>query len=75
VDFGCIKYKCVHAHGTPLTHWEQYSRNMRQNGVLTDDPVHPSPAPFWARASAERGSGARIDSSSGFLVVPMCCKG
>ena len=48
---------------------------MPKKGVLTEHPVPPSPAPFWARASAERGSGARIDESSGSLVVAMCLGG
>ena len=48
---------------------------MPKKGVPIEHPVHPSPAPFWARASAERGSGARIDESSGSLVVAMCLGG
>ena len=48
---------------------------MHENAVLIDHPVHPSPAAFWARASAERGSGAGIDESSGSLVIAMCLGG
>jgi len=48
---------------------------MREKGVLNDQPVHPSPAPFRARASAEGGSGARIDESSGSLAAAMCLGG
>ena len=54
---------------------EQYSRIMHEKGVLNGRPIHPSPTPVWARASAERGSGARIDESSGSRVVAMCLGG
>ena len=54
---------------------EQYSRIMHEKGVLNGRPIHPSPTPVWARASAERGSGARIDESSGSLVAAMCLGG
>ena len=51
------------------------SRIMHEKGVLTAHPIHPSPAPVWARASAERGSGAGIDESSGSRVGATCLGG
>ena len=60
---------------TPLVGGGRNSRIMHEKGVLNGRPIHPSPAPVWARASAERGSGARIDESSGSRVVAMCLGG
>ena len=48
---------------------------MHENTVLNVHPIHPSPAAFWARASAERGSGAGIDESSGSRVGATCLGG
>ena len=70
-----MKYKSWPYHRTPLVGRDRKSRIMHEKGVLTDHPIRPSPAPVWARASAERGSGARIDESSGSRVVAMCLGG
>ena len=48
---------------------------MHEKGVLIDHSVRPLPDPVWARASAEGGSGAGIDESSGSRVVAMCLGG
>ena len=48
---------------------------MHEKEVLFDHTVRPSPDPVWARASAEGGSGAGIDESSGSLVVATCLGG
>ena len=70
-----MEYKRGAYHMTPLVPSDRNSIIMHEKGVLTGHPIHPSPGPVWARASAERGSGARIDESSGSRVVAMCLGG
>ena len=48
---------------------------MTKKGVINGESRPRTPASFWPQPCSERGLGARIDESSGYLVAPICFRG